>query len=170
MRPEPPTLIAIFGAAVWPGGRASPSLMRRIRFAARAAERDPDALLLCSGGVGQHPPSEAAVMARDLTAMGVRAGRLLLDEASFDTFDSVVVAARHAREIGACRVVVVSDGYHLPRVRLMLGLLGVHTRAAPHDERPALPNLLRMSLREALAIPYDAALVIIRRRKVLAGL
>lgn len=170
MPQTPPTLIAIFGAAVWPGGRASPSLARRIRFASEAARLNPQALLLCSGGLGGHPPAEAAVMARELTALGVAAERLILDEASLDTFDSVVVVARKARELGVRDMVVCSDGYHLPRIRLMLGTLGLRTRAGPRGERPALPNLIRMSLREALAIPYDLALVLIRRRRILDAL
>jgi vancomycin permeability regulator SanA len=164
----PPTLIALFGAAVWPGGRASPSLARRIRFAAQAAEAEPGAMLLCSGGVGRHPPSEASVMARELAAMGVAVERLILDDVSLDTFDSVALVARRAR--GVAEVVVCSDGYHIPRIRLMLALLGVRTRAGPCDERPVLSNRLRMSLREALAIPYDATLVILRRRRILSGL
>lgn len=170
MPPPPPTLIAIFGAAVWPGGLASHSLLRRIRVAAQAAERDPGALLLCSGGLGRHPPSEAAVMARELMAMGVSAERLILDEESLDTFDSVVVVVRKARELAVRNVAVCSDGYHLPRIRLMLGLLDTPTRAERCAQRPTLPNLLRMSLREALAIPYDLALVVSRRRNILADL
>jgi vancomycin permeability regulator SanA len=144
--------------------------MRRIRFAAQAAEGEADAPLLCSGGLGRHPPSEAVAMARELTAMGVAAHRLILDEDSLDTFDSVVAVVAKAGELGLHDVVVISDGYHLPRIRLMLGLFGVRTRAGPCRERPALANLLRMSLREALAIPYDLALVVMRRRKILAGL
>lgn len=170
MSPAPPTLIAVFGAAVWPGGRASPSLARRIRFAARAAQRDPDAVLFCSGGVGRHPPSEASVMAAGLVKLGVSADRLILDEASLDTFDSVVAVAREARALDVRDVVVCSDGYHLPRIRLMLGLLGVRTRGASVTERPGFRHGLRMGLREALAIPYDAALVLARRRRILAGL
>lgn len=160
------SLIAVFGAAVWSGGRASPSLARRIRFAVKAADAAPDAVVLCSGGIGRHPPSEAAVMAEGLVAAGVARERLILDEASLDTFDSVVVVARAARERGDAQVVVCSDGYHVPRIRLMLAVLGVRTRAGPCDERPGLPHLLRMSLREALAIPYDLALIVLRRRSI----
>lgn len=160
------SLIALFGAAVWPGGRPSPSLSRRIRFALKAAKAAPEALVLCSGGVGRHPPSEASVMAQELAAAGVAPERLILDEASLDTFDSVVVVARRARADGL-EVIVCSDGYHTPRIRLMLALLGVRTRAGPCDERPGLPHLLRMSLREALAIPYDLSLVLLRRRRLI---
>jgi vancomycin permeability regulator SanA len=163
----PASLIAVFGAAVWPGGRPSPSLMRRIRFAAAAAEAAPDASILCSGGVGRHPPSEAAIMARELAALGVARERLILDEASLDTFDSVAAVARRVRSLDPMEVVVCSDAYHLPRIRLMLALLSVPTRPAPCAERPTLANLLRMSLREALATPYDTALVIVRRRRIL---
>lgn len=164
MSRPPPPLIAIFGAAVWSGGRASPSLLRRIRLAAVAAEQSPDSPILCSGGVGRHPPSEASIMARELAAMGVDAARLILDEDSLDTFDSVAVVARRA---AGGQVIVVSDAYHQPRIRVMLALLGVTARPGPTHERPGWRHGLRMSLREALAIPYDAALVVLRRRRIL---
>jgi hypothetical protein len=67
--------------------------------------------------------------------------------------------------------VVCSDGYHLPRIRLLLGALGVRTAAGP---RPALKSSLRhqvrMRLREALAIPYDLAIVLVRRRGLMAAI
>jgi len=159
-------LIAIFGAAVRPDG-PSPSLLRRIGYGREAARAHPQARVLCSGGVGRFGPSEASVMVERLVAEGVAAERLIADEASLDTLQSVAVAARWARRLGAPRVIVCSDAYHVPRIRLMLALLGV-----PTTPGPALPGTggaslwywLRMSLREAVAIPYDCAIVLARRR------
>ena len=162
--------IVIFGAAVRPDGRASPSLLRRIGYGLKAAQAHPDAPIFCSGGVGRTGPSEASIMARVLRGQGVAADRLVLDEASLDTLQSVIAAARYVRRSGRDGVIVCSDGYHQPRIRLMLGVLGVATEAGPTARglagtRPAI--WLRMCLREALAIPYDLAIVIARRREFL---
>ena len=112
-------------------------------------------------------------MARVLRGQGVAADRLVLDEASLDTLQSVIAAARFVRRSGRDGVIVCSDGYHQPRIRLMLGVLGVATEAGPTARglagtRPA--TWLRMYLREALAIPYDLGIVIARRREFLAAI
>lgn len=160
-------LIAIFGAAVLKGGRASPALARRIQYGRQAAEQHGDAPILCSGGVGRHWPSEASVMAESLARHGIARDRLILDEASLDTLQSAVVAARLARERGHGHVVVCSDRYHMPRVRLLIGALGVRATPGPvWPGRGGAPfgNWTWMMLREGLAIPYDVAIVLTRRR------
>ena len=89
------------------------------------------------------------------------------DEESRDTLQSVLAAHRLARRQGHPEVVVCSDGYHVPRIRLMLGALGVATRSgpAPAGRYEASPgHTIRMALREAVAIPYDLAIVLARRR------
>jgi uncharacterized SAM-binding protein YcdF (DUF218 family) len=162
---EAPPLIVIFGAAVRPDGRASAALARRIGYGWRAAEAHPEARLLLSGGVGRYGPSEASIMAEALCARGIAPERLILDEASLDTLQTVVVATRLARQ-AECAVVAVSDGYHLPRIRLMLAALGVRSSAAPSPRGafgPSLGHRLGMGLRECAAIPYDLAIVLARR-------
>lgn len=163
-----PPLIAIFGAAVLPDG-PSPSLLRRIGYGLAAARANPHAKVLCSGGVGRFGPSEASVMVARLLAEGVAAERLIVDETSLDTFDSVVVASRWSRRLGGASVIVCSDAYHVPRIRLMLGLLRVASTPGPRlpgRGGSSLAHWTRMTLREGLAIPYDLALILARRRKL----
>jgi vancomycin permeability regulator SanA len=162
--------IVIFGAAVRPDGRPSPSLARRIGYGLNAARTWNDAPILCSGGVGRAGPSEAAVMAERLAAAGVDPARLVLDEASRDTLQSVVAAARFVRARGLAGCVVCSDRYHIPRIQLLLGALGVPTTPgplAPGRGGAPLRHWTRMRLREGLAIPYDLALVLARRSRLL---
>lgn len=163
--------IVIFGAAVLADGRASPSLRRRIGYGVRAAAAWPDAPILCSGGVGRVAPSEASIMREALGSAGVAADRLTLDEDSLDTLQSVVAAARVVRRGGLDGCVVCSDRYHIPRIRLLLAVLGVRSAAGPTAGGLAGTRRrywLKMHLREALAIPYDLAIVVVRRRSLLA--
>ena len=87
-------LIVIFGAAVRADGSPSAALLRRIGYGLQASRAWPDAPILCSGGVGRVGPSEASVMLEVLSREGVAAQRLIPDEASLDTLQSVAVAAR----------------------------------------------------------------------------
>ena len=162
--------IAIFGAAVRADGRPSQALRRRIGYALTAAEACPGAPIFCSGAAGRAGPSEASVMAATLCDRGVGRERLVLDEASRDTLQSVLAVTEFLKARGLARCIVCSDAYHLPRIRLMLALLGVRTEAGPALRGPAgsMPYWLRMVAREALAIPYDAALVLAKRRRFLA--
>jgi vancomycin permeability regulator SanA len=162
--------IVVFGAAVMADGTASPSLRRRIGYGARAAAAWAEAPILCSGGVGQAGPSEASIIARGLTDLGVAPARLRLDEASLDTLQSAVATARFVRQTQANICVVCSDRYHIPRIRLLLAVLGVRTVAGPTARGPAGTRVyywLKMHLREALAIPYDLAIVLVRRAELL---
>ena len=162
--------VVIFGAAVMADGRPSPSLRRRIAYGAQAAAAWPDAPVLCSGGAGPAGPSEASIIAEGLLSRGVAAERLTLDEDSLDTLQSVVATARFVRQRGLDGAVVCSDRYHIPRIRMLLAALGVRSRAGP--TAPGLSGTrpyywAKMHLREALAIPYDLAIVLARRGALL---
>lgn len=164
-----PPLIVIFGAAVRRDGSPSAALLRRIGYGWQAARAWPDAPVVCSGGVGRAGPSEASVMLEVLGRDGVAPDRLIPDEDSLDTLQSVAVAARRARALGSPFVVVCSDGYHVPRIRLMLAVLGVRSAPGPRGgPRGGRWHRLRMALREIPAIPYDVALVAAQRRRLLS--
>ena len=148
------TLIVVFGAAVRADGSPSPTLARRIGYAAAAAEWDPSADLFCSGGVGQAGPSEASVMAR-LLAGSVSASRLHLDEASVDTLETVRAAARFFHMGAYNRCLSCTDAYHQPRVGMLFALYGIRCRPIRLPARGARQLRIKMGLREVAALPYD---------------
>lgn len=165
--------IVIFGAAVRADGRASPALARRIGYGLQAAAEAGHAPILCSGAAGRTGPSEASVMAAALKARGVAPQRIVLDEQSRDTLQSVLAAARFLKARRLSRCIVCSDRYHIPRIRLLLGALGVATATGPlapgrGDTRRSY--WLKMTLREGLAIPYDLAIVLWRRPGLMAAI
>ena len=123
--------IVIFGAAVRPDGQASPSLGRRVRYGLAAAQSAPQDLVFCSGGVGRFGPSEASVMAGLLTEAGVEPARIVRDEASCDTLQNVVAAAGFVRARGLEGAIVCTDGFHIPRARMLFAALGIATRPGP---------------------------------------
>jgi len=157
-------LIVIFGAVVRPDGSPSAALLRRIGYGLEASRDWPDAPILCSGGACRPGRSEAAIMAEALLDAGVAQARLILDEASLTTADNVEAAAAQARAGGHPFVVACSDGYHLPRVRLLLALYGVRCRPWRGTDRAPLEHRVAMGLREGLAIPHSLVRAIARRR------
>lgn len=144
----------VFGAAVLPGGRPSTTLARRVGYAAAAAEADPGATLFLSGGVGRFGPAEAEVMA-ELLAGAVAAERLHLDTASGDTLETVRAASAFYRAGGYDRLLVATDNYHDPRVRMLFAFYGIRSRRIPFALRGGARLVWRMRLREAAALPYD---------------
>ena len=150
------TLIVVFGAAVRADGRPSGALAGRIALARRLALAEPGAIVFCSGAVGREGPSEASVIADGLR--DVMAGeRLVLDEASRDTLQTALAAARYARVHGIGRCIACTDNWHQPRARMLLRMFGVAADGAWMMHR-AQPVALRARnyAREALALPYDA--------------
>lgn len=165
-----PRAIVIFGAAVWPDGRPSPSLRRRVAYGAAAARSRADDPVFCSGGVGRFGPSEASLMGELLAGQGIDPDRIVLDEDSRDTLQNVVAAARFIRDRGLDGAVVCTDRYHLARASMLFGVLGVASQPgpiAPGRGDAALPYWLRMRARELAAYPYDLAVVLRRRAELL---
>lgn len=144
----------MFGAAVRPDGSASPTLARRVGYAAALAERDPSIDLFCSGGVGRYPPAEAEVMAHMLDG-SVHPARVHLDTASRDTLETVRAAAALVRAKGYAECLACTDPYHQPRVRMLLAMYGIRCRSVAFSDRGTAALRRRMRLREAAAIPYD---------------
>lgn len=144
----------MFGAAVRPGGEPSPTLARRVGYAAALAQADPALDLFCTGGVGRYPPAEAQVMAGMLDG-AVHPARLHLDTASLDTLQSVRAAARLVRRHGYAECLACTDPYHQPRVRMLFALYGIRCRGVSFADRGTAALRRRMRLREVAAIPYD---------------
>lgn len=101
--------IVVLGCRVRPDGTASPALARRARHGAWLYRRGLAPIVVLTGGVGAHPPSEARAAAAVARAEGVPDAALVLEELSTSTEEN---AREAARLIDAERVLVVTDAYH----------------------------------------------------------
>ncbi|WP_249345646.1 vancomycin high temperature exclusion protein [Microbispora sp. H11081] len=101
----------VLGAGVR-GRQPTPMLRARLDIAAELYRAGRVRALLLSGDNSRRDYDEPSVMRDYLISTGVPAGRIVLDYAGFDTWDSCV----RAKEIfGASRLVVVTQVFHLPR-------------------------------------------------------
>ncbi|PWC30113.1 YdcF family protein [Teichococcus aestuarii] len=150
--------IVIFGAAVRADGGPSLTLRRRVMAAAAFGATLPSPLYVPTGAKGRHGPAEAEVMGRLLQDLGVPAAAIRLEPTGTDTLSSARACAALLRGHEG-PVYAASSGYHLPRCVMLLRLYGLRARAAPPPEAAhAWRERWWWRGREALALPYDAAL------------
>ena len=116
--------IVVLGCRLFPGGRASERLRRRVAVGIALYREGAAPLIVMSGG-GAGPISEAAVM-RDLARnAGIPETVLMLEPESGNTFENAANTARLLHEAGKRRVVLVSDRVHLPRATRMFRQAGL---------------------------------------------
>jgi uncharacterized SAM-binding protein YcdF (DUF218 family) len=111
-------------------------LEARVQHAARLYAEGEVGLLIPTGGLGEHPPSEAEVMARVLREEGVPEEATLLEDRALNTWDSARLVAGIAGKLGAKSVVVVTDPLHCVRTVAAFRKAGLITWAEPVYSSP----------------------------------
>jgi len=129
-------VIIVLGAAVWAGGKPSPSLRRRILHGIKLYRQGISDILILTGGVGKYPPSEAEAMGRLAREHGIAEDRIILEETAASTLDSAVACSGIIRENGWSTALVVTDQYHLFRSVFLFRKFGVQALGSgPQSDR-----------------------------------
>lgn len=153
-----PQIMIILGCQVMPSGTPSVLLRDRLDKALDYLEDHPDMTVVVSGSMaGTEPKTEASCMAEYLIANGVPEENILLEDRSHNTWQNLQFSAELLAERGydtAADIVVVSNGFHLTRIRMLWGRIwdgdgNLSTLAAPSSH---LPSRLYMYIREPLAL------------------
>ena len=151
-----PKVMVILGCKVESWG-PSILLQDRLDKALDYLEDHPNLTVVVSGGQGaDEPMSEAQCMYDYLTAHGVDGSRILLEDQSHNTWENLRFTRALLEEQGvdASQMVVVSNGFHLTRVRMLWdrvwdGENTLSTLAAPSSH---VPSRLKMYIREPFAL------------------
>jgi len=153
-----PEVMVILGCQVKPWG-PSILLQDRLDEALDYLKEHPDMTVVVSGGQGADEPStEAQAMYDYLTAAGIPAERILMEDQSHNTVQNLRYTLALLKEKGQedklDQVLVVSNGFHLTRVRMLFGRVWegeytLSTLAAPSSH---VPSRLKMYIREPLAL------------------
>ena len=152
-----PQVMVILGCQVKPWG-PSILLQDRLDKALEYLETEPDMTVVVSGGQGPDEHiSEAQAMADYLMEQGIGQERILLEDQSHNTVQNLTLTRQLLDELGydlEQDIVVVSNGFHLTRVRMLWdrvweGEDNLSTLAAPSSH---VPSRLKMYLREPLAL------------------
>ena len=152
-----PKIMVILGCQVKPWG-PSVLLQDRINKAAEYLQAHPDVVVVASGGQGPDEPMTEARAIRDaLVEKGIGSERILLEERSVSTVQNLRYSVELLEEAGydiAQGAVVVSNGFHLTRVRMLWTRItgddgNLSTLAAPSSH---VPSRYKMYVREPIAI------------------
>lgn len=116
-------VIVALGGGVTVSGEPLPATAARARRAAGLLRRGQARRVIMSGGYGMYDPpperAEATAMARIAVAAGVPAGVITEETRSRDTIGNIWFTKPLLRELRARRVIVVTSGWHAPRVRYL---------------------------------------------------
>lgn len=150
-----PQVMIILGCQLHDWG-PSVMLQDRLDKALDYLKDHPEVVVVVSGGQGENEPTtEAQGMADYLADHGFARENIILETQSHNTHQNLTYSARHLEEAGVDireGVVIVSNGFHLTRAKMLAGRAGyenVSTLAAPSSH---LPSRLKMYIREPLAL------------------
>jgi len=132
---RPADVILVLGAAEY-SGRPSPVLRARLDHALELYNRKLASRIMTTGGAGGDPVfTEGGVGRTYLTGMGVPTDSIIVENEGTSTVESTAMAVEIMRRMGLRSVIVVSDGYHIFRVKRMLQAHGLTVYGSPREER-----------------------------------
>jgi uncharacterized SAM-binding protein YcdF (DUF218 family) len=131
---RPADAIAVFGAAEY-DGRPSPVLRARLDHALALYRQHLAPLVITLGGGGAAPrDSEGGVGHDYLLAHDIPEDQIIAETQSTDTEESAARLAAIARENHLNRILAVSDGTHLFRIRALCASMGLSVVTSPRPE------------------------------------
>ncbi len=128
---QPADVIIVLGAQVMSNGQPGPSLARRAAHAANLYQQGYADFVLCSGGVGDNPPSEARAACGRVTDLGVPPEAILYEENAHSTEENAAFSAQIMRAHGWRSAILATDGFHLFRAAWMFQRTGVTVYPSP---------------------------------------
>lgn len=142
----------VLGARVYADGRLSDALKDRVRTACDLYHQHLVSKLIMSGGPGDGLIHETEGMARAAVQMGVRPGDIVLDKHGLNTEHTVKNTRSLFSQMNASRILVVSHGYHLPRIKLAYQRAGIEVYTVPARETYFLRQMPLNVAREVVAL------------------
>ncbi len=136
---KPADILIVLGAAEY-RGRPSPVLEARLKHALALYRKGMARFILTTGGAGGDPRfTESEVGRNFLLSHGVPTEAIVMESEGESTIYSTVAAAEimHRMQLRSC--IIVSDGYHLFRVKRILESRGMQVYTSPRPEGSRKP-------------------------------
>ncbi len=131
---RPADVILVLGAAEY-RGRPSPVLEARLNHALFLYREGLAARILTTGGSGGDPTfTEGEVARAYLSKHEVPPEAVVVESEGATTVESTTAAAEIMRRLDLKSCIVVSDGYHIYRVKKMLESRGIRVYGSPRPE------------------------------------
>ncbi|MBZ5723712.1 MAG: YdcF family protein [Acidobacteriia bacterium] len=136
---QPADVILVLGAAEY-RGRPSHVLRARLDHALELYTASLAPRILTTGGAGGDPVfTEGGVGRSYLIGRGVPSEAIIVETEGESTVESTAMAGEIMRRMGLHSVIVVSDGYHIYRVKKMLQFRGLNVYGSPRKEHNPEP-------------------------------
>ena len=154
---DDPEIMVILGCQVKPWG-PSVLLQDRINKGAEYLKNHPDVVVVASGGQGpDEHMTEAQAIHDALVAQGIDSDRILQEDKSHNTIQNLRYSMALLEQEGydiEDDIVVVSNGFHLTRVRMLWNRIhgdddNLSVLAAPSSH---VPSRYKMYVREPIAL------------------
>lgn len=148
---QPSDVIVVLGAAEY-RGKPSPVLRARLEHSLDLYRRGIAPRILTTGGAGGDPVyTESEVGRAWLVQRGVPSEAIIIEQEGESTAHSLSAVTEIMRRMRLNSCVVVSDGYHIYRVKRMLAARGVTVHGSPRPTDPRHSrNLWWLYLRQAV--------------------
>lgn len=151
---RPADVILILGAAEY-RGKPSPVLRGRLDHGLDLFRRKLAPRILTTGGAGGDPVfTEGEVGRAYLIGQGVPSEAIIVEPEGTTTAHSTAAAAEILRRMGLKSCIVVSDGYHIYRVKKMLEFRGLIVYGSPRPAAPPADRFRRWWLYTRQAVGY----------------
>ena len=132
---QPADVILVLGAAEY-RGHPSPVLRARLDHALELYRRKLAPRIFTTGGAGGDPDyTEGGVGRSYLIGHGVPSEAVIVETEGETTVESTAMVGEVMRRMGLQSVIVVSDGYHIFRVKKMLQFKGLQVYGSPRREQ-----------------------------------
>jgi uncharacterized SAM-binding protein YcdF (DUF218 family) len=149
--------IVVLGAAQY-DGRPSPVLKARLDHAITLYERGVAPVLIMTGGQAPGDTvSEAVVSRRYAIRAGVPAASILTERGGMTTVESMEAVARLMRTREMTTAVLVSDPFHMLRLKLLARQVGIRGFTSPTRTSPISRNRAeerKHLIRESFSLPF----------------
>lgn len=143
--------IVVLGARVNEDGQPSGSLRERIAAAADYLQRNPETIVVASGGQGADEPMSEAQCIRDhLVAAGIDPDRILVEDASTSTKENLANSFA-LLEGRAAHVGIVTNDFHIFRALCVGRAQGDYVLSAV-PARSSLSGFIHYAMREFFAL------------------
>jgi uncharacterized SAM-binding protein YcdF (DUF218 family) len=141
---RPSDVIVVLGAAEY-RGRPSPVLQARLNHAIFLYRQHLAPYIFTTGGKGPDPTySEGEVAHAYLSRHGIPSEAIFVESKGETTAQSIAAAREMMMRLNLKSCIVVSDGYHIYRVKRMLETLGLQAWGSPRPEnQPGDPGSWR---------------------------
>lgn len=157
IRPKDNSTVVVLGAQVRPSGEPSTILRGRIKAAEKYLEDNKNSSAVLSGGKGtDEVKSEAQCMYEVMTADGIGADRLYIEDKSTTTRENFELSEKIIEDKGLNKNIAIStDRFHQLRARIITMQLGISGEVGAVNSDAPFEYVPTYMVREWFALPYQ---------------